>query len=332
VVTAGEGEIVLIGYRIFMYRCDLEKQRMKRQLREMFVADGYKHVLNGEEKSDSQLALDFCGEESCRPGQYFGPVARDVNIIHAVTDGQGILRTDEQMWELKKGSVFLLPQGKKIFYQADKKNPWSYCWIGFHGTLAHSYLRAMGFSKDNLSIQINNLQKFQDSISRLMQYPEISIEDSLMRTGILHEICSVIMSGNCHPEQIRKLETSVYSYSEYALRFMNIHFRETISVSTLAEKIGISRGYLYRIIKEAVGLSPQEYLMQTRLTYAIHLIAHSSESISEIASASGFYDALEFSKIFKRRFSISPSQFRRRYRTGLISEEDLLNHRADSSM
>lgn len=72
-------------------------------------------------------------------------------------------------------------------------------------------------------------------------------------------------------------------------------------------------------------MSPKEYLMHTRLWYSVHNLAHTNDSINEVALQAGYSDALAYSKTFKAHFGMTPSQFRTMYQKKEISEEDMLN-------
>ena len=57
-------------------------------------------------------------------------------------------------------------------------------------------------------------------------------------------------------------------------------------------------------------MSPQEYLMKRRIERALELLADPELAVTEIAQAVGYYDVLQFSRIFKKHMGISPSQYR----------------------
>ena len=86
--------------------------------------------------------------------------------------------------------------------------------------------------------------------------------------------------------------------------------REKIRIAQVAEKIGISRSYLMRIVKEETGVSPQEYLIRLRMTHGVHYLLHTNLDIQEVARNCGYEDGLAFSKAFKSRFGMNPTDFR----------------------
>ena len=111
------------------------------------------------------------------------------------------------------------------------------------------------------------------------------------------------------------------SYSEYAVRYINNHFSEKIRIRDLAERIGISRSYLVKLMKQETGMSPQEFLIETRMRRAKDLLTRTHDPIRNIASECGYDDALAFSKVFKSRFGMNPSDYRQTF--GKSSREKL---------
>ena len=62
-------------------------------------------------------------------------------------------------------------------------------------------------------------------------------------------------------------------------------------------------------------MSPQEYLIETRMRRASDLLTRSMDPIRNIAAECGYEDALAFSKVFKARFGLNPSDYRKQYRS-----------------
>ena len=101
-----------------------------------------------------------------------------------------------------------------------------------------------------------------------------------------------------------------FSYSEYAVRYINNHFSEKIKIQELARHIGISRSYLVKLVRQETGMSPQEYLITIRMRRAADLLTRSNDPIRSISAECGYDDALAFSKVFKSRFGQNPSDYR----------------------
>lgn len=85
----------------------------------------------------------------------------------------------------------------------------------------------------------------------------------------------------------------------------------SLSVETLAEDVGLSRGHLQRKLKNLTGQNPNEFIRTIRLKFAADLLAEKQElSIAEIAEMAGFNSQSYFSTAFTKQFNISPSQYK----------------------
>lgn len=85
----------------------------------------------------------------------------------------------------------------------------------------------------------------------------------------------------------------------------------TLSVEILAGNMHMTRVGLYKKILAITGYSPTEYIRHIRLKRAMHLIQHSSLSLSEIAYEVGFSNPKQFTKYFKATFGFLPSYYRK---------------------
>jgi AraC-like DNA-binding protein len=85
---------------------------------------------------------------------------------------------------------------------------------------------------------------------------------------------------------------------------------DDISVSDIAEKIGISRYYMCHVFKKITGITVTDYKNELKLTKAKDLLIHTDSKIADIAYACGFGSASYFSKIFCESEGILPSQYR----------------------
>lgn len=82
-----------------------------------------------------------------------------------------------------------------------------------------------------------------------------------------------------------------------------------LNVQELSDKIGVSRGTLYRKILDYTGLKPVEYIRQTRLEKAAQLLEKSDFNVSQIAYMTGFATPAYFARMFKAKYNMAPSEY-----------------------
>ncbi len=81
------------------------------------------------------------------------------------------------------------------------------------------------------------------------------------------------------------------------------------NVERLSDLLGMSRGHLYRKVKETTGITPVEFLRNFRLGKAVQLLREQKLSVSEIAYQTGFTSPSYFTKCFKIVYNATPTEF-----------------------
>lgn len=94
------------------------------------------------------------------------------------------------------------------------------------------------------------------------------------------------------------------------LTLLDQHFKDPPSIEQLADDVGLSASRLAHLFREHIGKSIQSYILERRLLMAAMRIVQTHEQISQIAYSVGFGDVSNFNHAFKRRFNMSPRQYR----------------------
>lgn len=95
-----------------------------------------------------------------------------------------------------------------------------------------------------------------------------------------------------------------------ALKYIDVHFAEKLTLTELAEKVYVSPWYLSKLLNKYTGKSFSDLLHQARIRKAEKLLDDPSLKIQEISDLLGYYDVTHFSRIFKKIKNISPNEFR----------------------
>ncbi|HEY5917781.1 MAG TPA: ATP-binding protein, partial [Chryseolinea sp.] len=81
------------------------------------------------------------------------------------------------------------------------------------------------------------------------------------------------------------------------------------SVEVLAEKMNLSRAHLFRKVKALINISPSEFINDLRLQRAAQMIRSRTDSVSQIGYAVGYNEQSYFSKRFRKKFGVSPTDY-----------------------
>ncbi len=105
----------------------------------------------------------------------------------------------------------------------------------------------------------------------------------------------------------------ILRFEEFLTEYFNSHTLKINGVPTVkycAEAMHLSPNYFSDMLKSETGKNAQEHIHTCLLEKAKTMLVHSHRSISEIAFDLGFEYPQNFSKLFKKKVGVSPSQFR----------------------
>lgn len=110
----------------------------------------------------------------------------------------------------------------------------------------------------------------------------------------------------------RYLPNNKYKKIEPGIAYINEHlFDHNIDFHTPCAVSGISYTYFKRLFIEKFSMPPVQYVMKKRLEYALELIRLNRFSILETATRCGFENQYYFSRVFKKAFGVSPSEYQK---------------------
>lgn len=95
-----------------------------------------------------------------------------------------------------------------------------------------------------------------------------------------------------------------------ALKYLETHYAEKLTLTELAEKTYVSQWYLSKLMNKYTGKSFCDLLNQARISKAEKLLMDPSLKIHEISEMLGFNDVTHFSRIFKKIVQVSPNEYR----------------------
>ena len=87
-----------------------------------------------------------------------------------------------------------------------------------------------------------------------------------------------------------------------------------ITVSELAQTLHLNRKYLSRIFSDATGITPQQYLIDTKLNCSEFYLIETDYSMEQIAAFCGYASYSSFIQAFQKKFGMSPRKYKEIYR------------------
>jgi len=94
------------------------------------------------------------------------------------------------------------------------------------------------------------------------------------------------------------------------LAFIHSDPYRQISLQDMLDQAGVKKSSFIHAFRSITGTTPLQYIQQLRLEYACDLLVQTVLPVAQIAERCGFADSFYFSRVFRKRFGMSPSQWR----------------------
>jgi len=247
-----------------------------------------------------------CGEYDCSDMHSWGPGIRNVHIFHLVTKGKGYFEMCSKTYTVSKGQVFYIYPNETVYYYPDYDDPFSYKWINFCGTEVENLIHHTGFTKQSPVSPILPLEEISSLFDDANSGTSTFAQRIRSNAAVMNIFALLVVN---YPSDT--LNSDKYDYKSCAVDYIsaNLH-KDTLCVQDIADNVGICRAHLYRIFKKSFGVSPVNYIINTRIESACEILKSTGLSIKVVAYSVGFSDPLYFSLSFKKSIGVSPSQFR----------------------
>lgn len=97
-------------------------------------------------------------------------------------------------------------------------------------------------------------------------------------------------------------------------RYIDLHFKESLTLDSLAKEAHINKYYLSHAFKQEYGISPINYMNHRRIEESKYLLAETDLSLSQISQLLGFSSLSYFSQVFRKTQETSPLEYRQSIR------------------
>ena len=261
------------------------------------------------------LTIYQFGWEQCAPLHSFGPFVRNHYLFHYILSGTGRLLPvavdgiKREQYQLGAGQGFLITPGIVNTYCADKYDPWKYVWIEFDGLRAPEYMDKAGLGTTQPVFNAANLkvgEQVRDELLYIASNPEASPPHLV---GHLYLFLDALMRSSASRREDRSGRLRDF-YVHEAVHYIEQNFHRELTVEELADVCKLNRSNFSKLFKEFTDGTPQEFIIRYRLSKAADQMKLTNDSIGEIAVKCGYPNQLHFSRAFKKRYGMSPREWR----------------------
>ncbi len=232
---------------------------------------------------------------------YTGLRLKSLYTVYFVLQGQGRLHTRGQVLPLEKGDVFFSFPAEP--FAIESVADFRYMYISFLGARGNRIMDKLGISSKNFHYpDCTELETvWLQGLGSPAELSDISSEAVLLHT--------FAYLGRRMPE-FSSHERGRMDLISAIQKYVDEHFSDPdFSLERLGSDLKYNKKYLSTVFKRHVGVGIVEYLHTVRIQHACTMLKQGFTSVSDVALRCGYPDAQYFSKVFKRRMSISPREY-----------------------
>lgn len=246
-----------------------------------------------------------------------------VEIIY-IKKGNGEVRVDMESYRAQQGDIFIVLPGHIHGISSMSKSRMEYenmifdlDFLGINqiDICSRKYLRPLLDGEITLPVYIgpeNELYKAfmtcMDQIDLLCDKKGKGYEVGVK--GLLLFTLQMLLDGS---SEVVRYEANLKSDQKikHVLTKIETDYGKSLTVEAMAKECGYSSSHFMRWFKENTGFGFNRYLIEYRLNRAADALRNSNDTIINIASNTGFENLSNFNRLFKKRFLMTPTEFRK---------------------
>ena len=263
--------------------------------------------------------------------EYHTPIhTHNFHELNIVIAGNGKHYINGTTTHITVGDVFIMPPNVPHGYAFDSKK-FSVFHLLFHKQFFKKYESYLhGLTGYHILFNIDPQIQRQNGI--INNFLHINITENYNLARIFNELALLEKEQNCNTEtqkeslaiyviakicEIIELEKETHSKQrEYpydmlkSIEYIHLNFGEQIELSTLHTMSCMSASSYLRYFKKIFNCTPTDYIQDYRLRQAKSMLKHTNHSLTTIANDCGFWDNAHLSRLFKKKYQVSPMKYR----------------------
>lgn len=256
------------------------------------------HFIPYRNDNHSLHTINFVLETKSRP--YTRLKSESVYKVYYVCSGKGYLHTLGKISPLKAGDLFFTFPANA--FAIESSGDLVYMYISFVGLRGNMILEKLGINANNcLFHQTEELREFwEKGISTTSKAIELISESILLYTF------SFLTNRLLPDSDSRKQHHGM----DLIKKYLDDHFTDhNFSLETMSDALSYNKKYLSHVFKKHFGIGIIDYINTVRIQNACTMMEQGFTSVNTIADQCGYSDAQYFSKIFKSKIGLSPTQY-----------------------
>ena len=291
------------------------------------MEDFFKYLNPAQEDKDWGLFLNCAGKKEIEPDVVYPPSTHPSGYhfnfeqgrilneyqINYITNGEGVYESYSGKFKVKPGSLMFTKPGRWHRYKPLQGTGWVENYVGFSGHIAHHIFARPWFTSKNAVIEIGRNEEIIDSYYKIFSYvKEEKPGYQQVASGMIMKMLGFIVSCDKQKDFRGKRVEKIIQNACFSIRE---HVESEINFQEFAEQNNIGYSYFRKMFKKYTGVPPVQYHLDLKVLRAKEMLLYTDKSIKEISYELGFQSIYYFSRVFKNKLGLSPSEIRKSLRS-----------------
>ncbi len=237
-----------------------------------------------------------------------GRVLREYQLVYIARGGGTLESKSSGTNPVIAGDLFILFPNEWHRYSPSDRAGWDEHWVAFRGSRVPQIIADLGISPEN--------PIFRTEITSMLQREFVRIEEELSEASIGYqsivaariELILALAVASTMRSQLGT--TDSLQVIKRAKTLMIEQIDKQLNMEDVAKELNVGYSWFRKTFRSFTGLSPGEFQLQVRIARASEFLRGSNLSIGEIGTRCGFESAYYFSRIFKKKTGLPPSEYR----------------------
>lgn len=247
-----------------------------------------------------KLQILNCGNAKVDPTWHGEVICSAFSRLYYVKKSSFYIIKNNKRTEFTQGNWYLIPAGSSHEFGCDEESEHLF----FHFNLS-------GADQTDIFSYQTDMFCLSGSVAKALEISELlssnKVTDALKIKNIVMNLLLKFIKEHNIGINSKKYSPCITK----AIDYINSNLSENLTISTVAEAIFVSKSTLTKHMRKELSTSVNHYINDLILTRAAQMITRGNMSLNAISEHFGFCDQFYFSRKFKAKFGVSPSEYKK---------------------
>jgi len=252
------------------------------------------------------------GKFRTMPAYYTKRENLDSYLVVYTMGGSGELTYGDKTYPLTEGSLFFIDCRKYQYYRNAPGESWELVWVHFSGSSSPAYYERYA-SAGSPVVPLPAESRIPVVLEEIVALSgSRTFRNELSESRLLVDLLTELLLAVHRRDSASA--PGLPSWIRDVMKHYDRHYGDKLSLDDVSSAFSVDKYHLSKEFKRHTGFSPNEYLINARITRAKELLRFTDLPVSEISAGVGVENVSHFIQLFREREAVTPLAYRKSWR------------------